>query len=501
MPLPVNLDEPAPFVEQMNAALARARALLGGTDAMRAAREAFLPRFPGEHADTYDWRLKVAVLNNFFEAMAGQMVGMMFKKPVVFDKPSQIDKATLANIDKRGRDINAFAGELCKALLTKGRPHILVDHPKKPEGALTRADDLRLGLRPYWVMLEPECVVSAFADTDNGEERLRQFRWRESGSSLDGYAITTVERIRVMQRTETGAIEFEVWERRGPGAEWALKDEGQIFAAAGKDLGEVPVVTLYSDRQAFMVAKPTLDDIAHKNIEHWQSSADQRHILTVSRFPILYQVGVKEPAALVGPYSMFWTQTPKTEAEIGYAEAQGSGIEQGWKDLDRIVAEAEAMGVRIITSDAAKTESGEQIDYAKEGSPLQKLAVELERGLNQALALTARYQGLADEQAGHVKVHKDFGLSTDDVKAIEQLLKLREMGDLSQPTVWREIAERGLFKTPFNPKTEAGLIEDEKARNIETQLSMGLGGGGEETDDEADEDKTDDDAPAPPKAR
>lgn len=496
MPSPVDLDKPAPFVELMKPALDRARALLGGTDAMRAAAEAFLPKFPGEFHDVYVWRLKVAVLNNFFEAMAGQMVGMMFKKPVVFDKPSGIDTATLENIDKRGRDVNGFAGELAKALLTKGRPHILVDHPKKPDDAQTRADDQRLGLRPYWVLLEPECVVSAFADTDNGEERLRQFRWREYGAILDGYAIKSVERIRVLQRGEDGQIKFELYERSGEGAQWNLVDEGVMFAAANKPLGEVPVVTLYADRQGFMVAKPTLDDVAHKNIEHWQSSADQRHILTVSRFPILYQIGVKEPAALVGPYSMFHAPGSKTEVEIGYAEAEGKGTEHGWKDLDRIVAEAEAMAVRIITSDAAKTESGEQIDYAKEGSPLQKLAVELERALNQALILTARYHGLSDEQAGKVKVHKDFGLSTDDVKAIEQLLKLREMGDLSQPTVWAEVTERGLFKLPFNAKKEAALIEDEKARNMEAQLDAGLGGGGSNDPPEDD----DDDEARPPKA-
>lgn len=470
---PKGLDEAAGFVDVMKPALDRARALLGGTDAMRAAREEFLPRFPGETEDLYQWRLKVAVLNNFFEAMSGQMVGKMFEKAITWEKPSAIDKDILANIDRRGSDLNAFAAQLAKALLTKGRPHILVDQPKKPEGVETLADERAAGLRPYWIAMEPEAVFSAFADTEDGDEKLGQIRWRENGQELDGYAITNVQRIRVLARDKlTGNVRFEVWERRRESDQYQLKEEGEFIAAGAQPMREIPFVTLYSDRQAFFVSKPTMDDIAHKNIEHWQSSADQRHILTVSRFPIMFQLGTTGPVALVGPYTMFHTQASKNDAQIGYAECEGKGAEQGWKDLDRIVAEGEAMGVRIVTSDAAKTESGEQIDYAKEGSPLQRQAVELERALNQALIYTARWLGLTDEQAGKVKVHKDFGMTGDAAKAIDQLQKMRDGGDLTQETLWAESQERGLFKSKFDPKKERAALDDEADRDLQRQMAL-----------------------------
>lgn len=489
MPAPPNLTDKAAFVDRMEPALKRATALLAGTDAMRAAGEEYLPKFPGEHIETYKWRLAVAVLNNFYEAMAGQMVGMMFKKRVTWAKPSKIDKAILDNLDKRGGTVDTLAADIARALLTKGRPHIFVDHPKKPEGAETRADDMALGLRPYWVLMEPACVFNAWADTENGDERLGDIRWREWGSRRIGYGMENVERIRMLARGPEG-VRFEKWERAREGDQYELAEAGALSTARGP-LGEIPIVTLYSDRQAFMVAKPTLDDIAHKNIEHWQSSADQRHILTVSRFPIMYQLGTKTPVALVGPYSMYHTDTSKNDAEIGYAEAEGKGTEHGWKDLSRIVSEAEAMAVRIITSDAAKTDSGEQIDYAKEGSKLQKLSVEVERGINQALIHTARWLGLPDDAAGQVQTPKDFGLDGNDAKAIDQLIQMRAAGDLSQPTLWAEAVERSLFKTKFDPKKEAQLIEDEKARNMETALTIATGmagGGNDNPDDPEDED-------------
>lgn len=494
---PASLTTPAPFVAKMEKALDRAMALLNGTDALRDAGTKFLPKFPGEHEETYKFRLASAVLNNFYDAIAGLMVGMVFEKALTHEKHDLPDDF-LSNVDNQGRDLNAFAADLCKALLTKGRPHILIDHPKKPDEAVTAADDAALGLRPYFVLMEPGAVISAYAENESGAEILENFRWREWGAEEDedGYGIVSVERIRVMKRTPAG-VAFEVWERIRQSDQFTLAEDGVLMrgGADGKQpMTAIPIVTLYSDRQSFMVAKPTLDDIAHKNIEHWQSSADQRHILTVTRFPILYQLGTKNPVALIGPYSMLHTETPQTEAKIGYAEATGTGTEHGWKDLARIVAEAEAMTVRIVTSDGAKSDSGEKADVSKESSKLQKIAAELDRGLAEALKHAARWYGKDDKAAGLVSTHKEFGVTADDTKAIDQLRAMRDAGDLSQPTYWKEVDERGLFKTKINFKTEAAAIEDEKDRATERALEVGAaqGGGGNDNEDEGD---------PPPKAK
>lgn len=484
---PASLTQPAPFVAKMEAALERAKALLDGTDAMRAAGTKFLPKFPGEHQETYNFRLASAVLTNFYDAIAGLMVGMVFEKALTHDK-STLPPEFLANVDNHGSDLSTFAASLCRALLTKGRPHILIDHPKKPDAALTAADDAALGLRPYFVLMEPGAVISAYAENESGAEILTNFRWREWGAEEDedGYGVVAVERVRVMKRTPAG-VAFEVWERVRQSDQFALRDEGVLMrgGADGTAMTAIPIVTLYSDRQSFMVSKPTLDDIAHKNIEHWQSSADQRHILTVTRFPILYQIGTKNPVALIGPYSMLHTETPQTEAKIGYAEATGTGTEHGWKDLARIVSEAEAMTVRIVTSDGAKSDTGEKADVSKEASKLQKIAGELDRGLTEALKHAARWYGLEDKAAGVVSTHKEFGVSADDVKAIDQLRAMRDAGDLSQQTYWKEVDERGLFKTVINFTAEAALIEDEKDRAMDRALQVGGGGGADDEDDDA----------------
>ena len=117
---------------------------------------------------------------------------------------------------------------------------------------------------------------------------------------------------------------------------------------------------------------------------------------------------------------------------------------------------------------------------------------------------TARWLGLDGAAAGTITLHKDFGLSSDDAKAIEQLLELRASGDLTRKTLWEELTERGLFRTDFNPKKEEEALEDEAETKLEKQLLLapppvpGQGGQGDPEDDTGDPAKP---PPKPPAAK
>src|SRR5690606_22651892 len=153
--------------------------------------------------------------------------------------------------------------------------------PREDGQPRTLADDRREGLRPYWVLIKPECLLFARAEVINGVEVLQHVRILEHYTEQDGFAEVFKRRIRVL---EPGIV--QLWEpkptkKQGQDEEWEMVDEW----ATG--LNYVPLVTFYAHREGFMCGKPPLLDLAWLNIAHWQSSADQRHILTVSRFPIL----------------------------------------------------------------------------------------------------------------------------------------------------------------------------------------------------------------------
>ena len=73
--------------------------LMGGTKAMRAAREIYLPCWPLEDEKTYSARLAVSTLFPALRETVGQMTGRVFA-----------ERLNEAEIDKAGKEIAKFGG-------------------------------------------------------------------------------------------------------------------------------------------------------------------------------------------------------------------------------------------------------------------------------------------------------------------------------------------------------------------------------------------------------
>lgn len=458
------IAQAAPWYESQSPDWELARTLLAGTRAMRDAGPAYLPRFSIETEEAYNRRLGVATLTNFYKRMALKMAGLMFSRNVTVEG-SKLPEAILSNIDRRGASVHQFARRMAVRVLTRGLHNIVVDMPQRPAGAQTLGDDIALGLRPYWVSLPAEAVFSAFAVEDNNAERLLQVRWRADGSELNGYAIESVERIRLLKIDEQQNVSFELWQLKTIGRgdktrqRWVIVESGAL-----SPVKSIPFVTIYADRYGFMLSRPPLADVAYKNVEHWQSGSDQRNILTVSRYPTQYQVGTQNPVTVTGPGSLLHSPGNSTDVqkvEFGYIEPAGTGIEAGERDLDRIVAEAEALGMELLVRAPAATATEAKIDYSNETSPLQDIAQAMEDGLNHALRLTAEWSGIDPDDAGQVRIPKDWGISADDAKAIDAILRARATGDLSRETMWAEFRQRGVFLTGFDVDTESLRLAQE----------------------------------------
>src|SRR5690606_24069096 len=113
-----------------------------------------------------------------------------------------------------------------------------------------------------------------------------------------------VERIRVFDRTlpgvrrsrrdregilreDPGSTSWQLFEKSDSG-EWIKIDSGVV------SINRIPLRTYYTRREGFMIGYPFLEGMAWKNLEHWQSASDQRHILHVARVPILFGSGLTE---------------------------------------------------------------------------------------------------------------------------------------------------------------------------------------------------------------
>ncbi len=136
--------------------------MLDGAAAMRAAGEAYLPKFPKESKANYAYRAKNAKFTNIFRDIVENLASKPFaKKLTVKEKTMSIELQSLTDdIDGVGNNLHVFAGTTFFNGIAKSLDYIFVDYTKVPVGA-TVAIEKKMGARPYWVQINAERIVAA----------------------------------------------------------------------------------------------------------------------------------------------------------------------------------------------------------------------------------------------------------------------------------------------------------------------------------------------------
>ena len=443
---------PIAAYERMADAWALPLALVGGSKAMRAKGKTYLPKEPAETDEAYRCRLARTFLYNAFARAIRSLRGKVFAKPIRLGEGAPAQTELWAHdIDNEGRDITAFCYDVFESALTRGLSHILVEYPRVPPGS-TLADERTLGARPYWVHVYPENLIGWRIDRTDGNRRLAQVRIRELVTEPDGeWGEHEIEQIRVQ---EPGSVRIYRKAQRDNGIEeWVIHDQYPV------SLDFIPLVTVYTGRTGDMEATPPLTDLAEKNLEHWQSASDQRHILHVARVPILFGKGWPDDEPVtVGPNSL--VKATAEHADLRYVEHSGAAIGAGETDLSRIQEQMTLLSLEpMLPRTGNVTATARALDQAEVNSALQSWAANLQDALELAFFYSHRWIGQADETP--VLVNDDFGLSVQDGQDIEQLIKLRLSGDLSRATLWAELKRRGVLDDELDDDEEAERIAEE----------------------------------------
>lgn len=448
--------------------------LLGGTEAMREAGETYLPRHQEETDQGYRERLASAVLLNRVEQTLDTLSGKPFSEPIKLneDVPKAIEETILPDVDLQGNNLDVFARQWFREGMAKALCHVLIDMPRpapREDGQpRTLADDRREGLRPYWVMIKPECLLFARSEVINGVEVLQHVRIIEHYMEQDGFAEVCKRRIRVL---EPGLV--QLWEpvkkSNAQKEEWVLADEW----ATG--LNYVPLVTFYADRQGFMMGKPPLLDLAHLNVAHWQSASDQRHILTVSRFPILACSGASgedSDPVVVGPNKVLYNPDPA--GRFYYVEHTGQAIAAGRTDLKDLEEQMAGYGAEFLKrKTGGQTATARALDSAEATSDLSAMTGLFEDALAQALDITAEWMRLGTN-GGTVELVKDYDLSETDAPGLQALQVAREKRDISRKTYLNGLRLRGVLPEDFD--------EDEDWEELMEEISEAMGRAGLDLD-------------------
>lgn len=433
-------------------------ALLGGTETMRAAGQTYLPKHPAEELDDYRRRLNATVLLNMTEFTVGNLSARPFNEPIKLgdDVPDEIKKL-LENVDLQGSNLDVFCRNWFRDGMAKAFSHVLVEFPRvqQPQTGQVRtlADDKAEGLRPYWVHICPENLIFASAEYINGKEKLVHVRIKECVVERQGFAETVKERIRVL---EPGLV--QVWELTVV----ARKRQWKMVEEYSTDLDYIPLVTFYSSREGLMIGKPPLTDLAHLNVTHWQSSSDQRNVLTVSRFPMLAVSGGSEEdnKIKVGPNQFLYCPDP--QGKFYYVEPTGSAIEAGRKDLEDLEAKMASYGAEFLRKKpGTQTATARALDSAESISELKAMTIVFKDAVELALSYTADWLGMGADKGGTIELADDREPQVAEQYELDALKDARQRRDISREAYLEELRRRGILDEDYDAELDAQKISDE----------------------------------------
>lgn len=413
-------------------------ALWGGTRTMREAGKEYLPREEAESDRHYQNRLLRSTLFNAFRDAVMRIVAKPFSRVVNVEGEEALDprlQDLISDCDMLGASLTQFARELMEDAVKYGVAHFLVDYPQGVEAA--RLDQERTqGIRPYFVRISPLDAIEA-----SGE----RFRVKDSVLGRDGeWGQKTTKIVRVYE----------------PGS-WRLFDDKRDLQASGViPFQEMPIVSVCFRRRLGFYGEPTLEDLAWLNVAHWQSSSDQRNLLSVARVPILYEQGVSatdlKQAVEIGSTTVRRTSARPGDSDLKWVEPTGAAMGSGFQDIQELERRMEVLGIQpFIRQTGSSTATASAIDESNVDADIQSWIRVIEAALVRGFERAAAWIGAKLPADFACDVWNEFGLTMRAQTDATLILQAYAAGALTKPTLLSEWQRRGILWSGLDIEKEA----------------------------------------------
>lgn len=403
------------------------RAVRGGTEVLRKAGTKYLPKEPGESAESYRRRLARSFLANYTDKTARNLASKPFSRPIVVksERYQELADEYVKAVDRKGTNLTGLCSTVFEDALWNGSSFMAVDCGLE-------------GGRPYAYHLSGDHILGYRLDED---DRLTEIRIQERAVVDDG------------EWGEKEVCRVRVFRRAGEVVTWSLYEEDgtaivhdQAFA-----LKEIPVVPVHSSAvvaSGELFAQPPLKDLAYMNVEHYLNSSDQANILRVARIPILFASGIPNDSDLTVGIE-YAIKSSEIGADIKYVEHSGAAIESGRNALKDIEAKMQSYGLDMLENTGpVETATGRSLRAGETNNRIALITLNLASATEKVLGLIAYFNKVAEPDF-QVDINTDYGI-TSNPDELSALANARTMGDLSREDYLQEMKRRDILRKDFS---------------------------------------------------
>lgn len=475
-----------------------ADALMGGSEGMRLMGKLLLPQHKNEDDPFYVDRLKKTFLLPVFAQTIESLTDIVFSDPVDHDKTIPDDLVEmLDHIDAEGNSLDVFAKRAFALGLAKGEVYLFADmaeiYPAEGSTTPTLKDKRDANAHPYLCMVSADNMLAYEVETRGGVQRCTYARWVEFETrQAPNFVEEIVERVVEWRVDETSATwrkferVFGALSSSKDGGVWTVTNGVIAFTDEDGDAA-LPIVRHrigQVDSDALLLG--ALQGLAEKNVEHWQSSSDQRAILTVSRFPMLGGSGVNptdlqkadgSPGEIkIGPNVTLFARDP--QAKYYYVEPTGASIEAGAADLVHLEQDMTMLAYQpLMRQQAGVTATKDALGENKANSSLASWAIEFGKTLDRVVGFMRLWEGQEIVDTAF-KPNTEFGIQRLDQVRIDALTKMRASGDLSRPSYLKEMKVERVLSDEFDPEANETELEAEGPAMLPLGTAVPPVGGG-----------------------
>lgn len=460
-------DTPSLAHERQSQAATICRDLYAGPLAIRAQGRTYLPQFPAETDDAYDFRLGTSVCYDAFARTIDGLTGMVMRKPpkLADELPQQITDLW-ENIDNLGTHGDVFVHHRHRDGEIDGHFVIFVDMPPADPNIRTLRDERMRRARPYWIGIKKQDVLAAHFSDVGGRSVLTHFRYRETITVRDGYAERPVERIREYN-LDGSQVAFIIWEQ-GEKEDWVAVASGTM------DIDEIPVAVGYHGQKlGEFESRPPHIALALESIKHYQLTSDNDNVLHKTCVPILTRIGYENP-------DEGHTISPSVGLDLpmGGDAKFISPPADGFDAVERRIEKSEhrlaVLGMSALMGVKARPETatGERIEKAETDSALASHARATQDAIEEAVRLTAKWLGIEEQlperspESRWVALNRDFEALTLDAQMVTAIANVVTERHLSPETLWDILQRASILTDDFDPETEKDRIEATGAQGL-----------------------------------
>lgn len=387
---------------------------------------AYLQRYALESDTEYSVRLNNTPLDNQCRSLISLYTSFLFRTEpkrefgVLEDNP-QIENI-LEDADLDGRSMNAFMKDVAQWASVFGHVWICVAKPNV--GAVTLADEMALGARPYLSMYNPLAVTD----------------WRWARQPNGGYALDYIKYVEEVNGTETVVKEWTADTITTYNLNTQQERVNDIQVEVN-GLGYLPFVCAYAERSPLRgLGNSLIDDIADQQRMIYNELAEVYDSIRLDTHPSLVATaGTNAQGAAAGQViTMEENLDPNLKPYV--LQFEGGQIDKIYTSINNRKKMIDSMGnVGAVRSTETREMSGIAIEteFQLLNARLSSIADNLELAEEQVWQIIYTYMGYAWD--GEIEYPGNFALHNTD-NELDQLAKIKVLS--TRPEVQTEIDKR-----------------------------------------------------------